>query len=92
MMKKWKLGMLVAAAALSVVALAGCTAGKSSSGADDKNVTMWVQFSKEDPEGKAMAQNIAAFNKENKKGTKPLSNIFPGVVPAAVMKTRSTRR
>jgi fructooligosaccharide transport system substrate-binding protein len=77
MMKKWKLGMIVAAAALSVVALAGCTAGKSSSGADDKNVTMWVQFSKEDPEGKAMAQNIAAFNKENKKGYKATVQYIP---------------
>lgn len=77
-MKKWKLGVIVATAALSVIALAGCTAGKSSSGADDKNVTMWVQYSKEGAEGKALAHNVAAFNKTNKKGYKATVQYIPG--------------
>ncbi|WP_125606629.1 ABC transporter substrate-binding protein [Lapidilactobacillus bayanensis] len=64
MNKRKVLGVLGITVLTSLV-LAGCS---SKSKADGKDVTMWVQYSKTDPEGKAMAKNITAFNKENKKG------------------------
>lgn len=75
-MKHWKLSVL-AVAVLSVMGLAACTAKSDSSGSGDKNVTMWVQYSKEDPEGKAMKINIADFNKTNKHGYKATVQYIP---------------
>ena len=64
-MNKRKVLGILGVTILTGLALAGCS---SKSKADSKDVTMWVQYSKTDPEGKAMAKNIDAFNKENKKG------------------------
>lgn len=64
-MKKGKVLGILGVTILTALTLGGCS---SKSKANSQNVTMWVQYSKTDPEGKAMAKNIAAFNKENKKG------------------------
>lgn len=73
-MKKWKFGVAVLAA-VAAVGLAGCS--NNSSNGNSKDVTMWVHVSKEDPEGKALSKNVAAFNKENKKGYKAKVQFIP---------------
>ncbi|MBP2058830.1 fructooligosaccharide transport system substrate-binding protein [Lactobacillus colini] len=73
-MKKWKLGLAMLAS-VSAFALAGC--GNKQSSNNDKNITMWVHISDEDPEGKALAQNIKEFNKENKEGYKAKVQYIP---------------
>ncbi|GEL12825.1 multiple sugar abc transporter substrate-binding protein [Lapidilactobacillus concavus DSM 17758] len=66
-MKLSKFG-IVAVLFASAVGLSACTAKNDASGSGKDTVNMWVHYSKEDPEGKAMKQNINAFNKENKQG------------------------
>lgn len=73
-MKKWKFGVAVLAA-VAAVGLAGCS--NSSNGSNSKNVTMWIHVSKDDPEGKALSQNIKDFNKENKEGYKASVQFIP---------------
>jgi fructooligosaccharide transport system substrate-binding protein len=74
-MRLWKLGT-VAMAMAAVIGLSACSSGKSSSDGG-KNLTVWVHFSKEDPEGKAMIKNVADFNKTNKQGYKAKVQYIP---------------
>lgn len=75
-MKHWKLSLL-AVTVLSIMGLSACTAKSDSGASGDKNIEMWVQYSKEDPEGKAMKTNIAEFNKTNKQGYKATVQYIP---------------
>ena len=78
-----KKNIVLGLATLSLGALlfAGC--GKSSSqntaktDTDEKSVTLWVQYSKESPEGKVMQQSIKDFNENNGKGYKAKAEYIP---------------
>ena len=74
-MKKWKLGVVSAAAAIAALGLTGCSNNQGSS--NSKNVTMWVHVSNTDPEGKALQKNVNDFNKENKHGYKAKVQFIP---------------
>lgn len=74
-MKKWKLGVVSAAAAIAALGLTGCSNNQDSS--NSKNVTMWVHVSNTDPEGKALQKNVNDFNKENKHGYKAKVQFIP---------------
>ncbi|MFT8470224.1 MAG: sugar ABC transporter substrate-binding protein [Oenococcus sp.] len=77
-MKKGRLIAVIAAALVIVVLLVVYfNNGSGSSASSKKQVTMWVHFSKTDPEGKAMQKNITAFNKDNKSGYQATVQYIP---------------
>ncbi|QAS69797.1 sugar ABC transporter substrate-binding protein [Oenococcus sicerae] len=67
-MRKGKIAV-IAVVVLAAVFVVYMVSGSGNSGGNTKkNITMWVHYSKDDPEGKAMVKNIALFNKTNGKG------------------------
>lgn len=72
---KLKKFLLATFAIIGIGILTGC--GNNQRSASSKDITMWVHFSKDDPEGKALAANIKHFNKTNKQGYKATVQYIP---------------
>ena len=66
--------------------LAGC--GEESSSKDKNTVDIWVQTSKESPEGEVMYDTVA-FNEDTKVPIRPILNSFLEVVAEGGMKIKS---